>query len=132
MDEPALAAWCRFLASETDQELEALAMQHPILKEAKDALDRLSADPEARERAERRELELKLYEYGIATIRAEERIEGRAEGKQQTLLRLLALKFGDLPSAVQARAAAASESELDLWLERLLFAETLEAVFGSN
>jgi hypothetical protein len=132
MDEPALAAWCRFLAAETDQELEALAMQHPILKEAKDALDRLSADPEARERAERREIELKLYEYGIATIRAEERGEGRAEGKQQTLLRLLAVKFGELPSEVHARAAGASESELDLWLERLLFADTLEAVFGSR
>lgn len=136
MDEPALAAWCRFLAAETDQELEALAMQHPILKEAKEALDRLSADPEARERAERREIELKLYEYGIATIRAAERIEGRAEGraegKQQTLLRLLAVKFNHLPSEVPARAAAASEAELDLWLERLLFADTLEAVFSGS
>ena len=126
MDEPALAAWCRFLAAETDEQLEALAMQYPILKEAKDALEKLSADPEARERAERREIELKLYEYGAATIRA----EGRAEGKQQTFLRQLALKFGELPPEVQARAATATEHDLDLWLERLLFADALETVFA--
>jgi hypothetical protein len=51
--------------------------------------------------------------FGIATIRAEGRGEGRAEGKQQTLLRQLAVKFGELPSEVHARAATASESELD-------------------
>jgi predicted transposase/invertase (TIGR01784 family) len=132
-DEPALAAWCRFLSAETDEQLEALAMQHPILKEAKDALEKLSADPEARERAARREIELKLYEYGVAKIRAEERAEGRAEGreegKRQTLLRLLAVKFRDLPSEVATRVAAASEADLDRWLERLLSADALEAIF---
>ena len=51
-------------------------MQYPILKEPKDALEKLSADPEARKRAERREIELKLYQYGAATIRAEGRVEG--------------------------------------------------------
>jgi predicted transposase/invertase (TIGR01784 family) len=129
IDEPALAAWCRFLSAETDEELEALAMQYPILKEAKDALDRLSADPEARERAERREIELKLYEYGARTIREEGREEGRSEGKQQTLLRQLAIKFGELPSEVEARTMAATERDLDLWLESLLSAPTLDAVF---
>jgi flagellar biosynthesis/type III secretory pathway protein FliH len=124
-------------------------MQYPILKEAKDALEKLSADPEARERAERREIELKLYEYGAATLRAEGRAEGllegraegllegraeglsegRAHGKVQTLLRLLARKFGELPSEVHARAATGSERDLDRWLERLLTAEALDAVF---
>jgi hypothetical protein len=128
MDEPALAAWCRFLAAETDEELEALAMQHPILKDAKEALDKLSADPETREQAERREIELKLYEYGAAKLRA----EGRAEGKQSALLELLTIKFGELPSVVQTRLEAATEVELDLWLKRLLSAGTLEAVFGDR
>jgi len=136
MDEPALAAWCRFLAAETDEELEALAMQHPILKDAKDALEKLSADPEAREQAERREIELKLYEYGAATIRAEGRAEGRtegrAEGKQSALLELLTVKFGELPPVVQTRLEAATEGDLDLWLKRLLTAKTLEAVFGGG
>lgn len=130
MDEPALAAWSRFLAAETDEQLEALAMQYPILKDAKDALEKLSADPEARERAERREVELKLYEYGVATIRTEERLEGRSEGKQQTLLRQLAIKFGEVPSEVRMLAASATEVDLDRWLERLLFADSLDAVFA--
>jgi len=93
-------------------------MQYPILKDAKDALDKLSADPDARERAERREIELKLYEYGAATLRAEGRVEGRAEGrlegKQSALLGLLTSKFGDLPSVVETRLAIATEVELDL------------------
>jgi predicted transposase/invertase (TIGR01784 family) len=127
IDEPALAAWCRFLAAETDDELEALAMQHPILKDAKDALDKLSADPDARERAERREIELKLYEYGAARVRA----EGRLEGKQSLLLRQLTRKFGDLPSVVQTRLATANDVDLDLWSDRMLSADTLEAVFSS-
>lgn len=128
MDEPALAAWCRFLAAETDEELEALAMQYPILKDAKDALDKLSADPDARERAERREIELKLYEYGATTIRA----EGRLEGKRSGLLGQLTTKFGDLSSEVQTRLAIATERELDLWFKRVLSAETLDAVFRSG
>ena len=136
MDEPALAAWCRFLAAETDEELEALAMQHPILKDAKDALEKLSADPDARERAERREIELKLYEYGAAIVRAEGRVEGRAEGrlegKQSALLGQLTTKFGDLPSVVQTRLAIATEVDLDRWLKRLLSADTLEAVFSTG
>lgn len=127
MDEPALAAWCRFLAAETDDELEALAMQHPILKDAKDALDRLSADPDTRERAERREIELKLYEYGAALVRA----EGRVEGKRSSLLVLLSTKFGDLPPAVQTQLAAGTEADLDLWFKRALSTETLDAVFSS-
>jgi predicted transposase/invertase (TIGR01784 family) len=128
IDEPALAAWCRFLSAETDDELETLAMQHPILKDAKEALDKLSADPDARERAERREIELKLYEYGAAIVRA----EGRLEGKRSVLLSQLSTKFGELPSGLQPRLATATEADLDLWLKRLLSADTLEAVLSSE
>jgi predicted transposase/invertase (TIGR01784 family) len=128
-DEPALAAWCRFLSADTDEELEALAMQHPILKEAKDALDQLSADPDARERAARREIELKLWEYGIAQVREEARAEGKAEGKAELLLRLLAIKFGEVPTDVAARLARATDDELLRWSERMLAADSIGAVF---
>lgn len=124
-DEPKLAACCRFLSAETDEQLEVLAMQYPILKEAKDALEQLSADPETRERAARREIELKLYEYGAALLRE----EGRAEGKRQSLLELLTFKFGELPAEAQARVAAGREADVKLWLERVLTAQTLAAIF---
>ena len=107
-------------------EREALAMQHPILKDAKDALDKLSADPETLERVERREIELKLHEYGAALLRE----QGRSEGKRQTLLRLLAIKFGELPPEPVSRIATASEADLELWLERLLSATALDSVFS--
>ncbi|MES1183871.1 MAG: hypothetical protein ABUL60_08640 [Myxococcales bacterium] len=115
-------------------------MQYPILKDAKDALEKLSADPEARERAERREIELKLYEYGAATIRAEGRVEGRAEGrvegrfegKQRALLDLLTLKFGVVPLEARTRLDTATESDLDFWIKRVLSAERLDAVFRND
>ena len=55
-DEPSLVAWGRFLVATADDDLETLAMENPVLKQAKDALERLSADPEARLRAEQREI----------------------------------------------------------------------------
>jgi len=93
-------------------------------------LDKLSADPETLERVERREIELKLHEYGAALMREQGRSEGRSEGKRQTLLRLLAIKFGELPPEPVSRIATASEADLDLWLERLLSANALDSVFA--
>ena len=44
------------------------------------------------------------------------------------LSKQLVLTFGDLPQAVQARLASASIGEIELWAERVLFANTLEQV----
>ena len=54
--------------------------------------------------------------------------EGQLEGRAAMLSRLLQLKFGDLPETLQQRLAQASEAELDLWAERILFADSLEQV----
>ncbi len=145
-DEPAVAAWCRFLSAETDSEREALAMQHPILKDAKDALDRLSTDPDALEAAERRESELWFYEHNLAHERErarnegrdegraegrnEGRAEGRNEGKREALRRLLSLKFRELSPAHQARIAAGTDADLDRWLDRCVTQPTLDAIFS--
>ena len=119
--------------------MEKLAMEHPVLKQAKDALDRLSADPEARERAEQREMALLTYEAGLAKARRDAKAEGKAEGKAEAraearveLLReLLALKFGELPPQAAQRLVSASEAELRRWSERVLSAESLDAVFAA-
>jgi predicted transposase/invertase (TIGR01784 family) len=124
-DEPALARWCRFLAADADEELEVLAMEDPILREAKEALEKMSADPEMRERAERLELEMKFYQIGLA----KERAQGRLEGKGGLLVQLLGGKFGALSPPVTERIASATEADLDRWFERLLSASTLDAVF---
>jgi predicted transposase/invertase (TIGR01784 family) len=124
-DEPNLTAWATFLAATTDEELTALAMENPVLKQAKDALDRLSADPAARDRAEQREMALLTYEAGLAKVRR----EGREEGKAELLHHLLTIKFGALPGDVTARFANASSAELLRWSERVLTADTLAGVF---
>jgi flagellar biosynthesis/type III secretory pathway protein FliH len=120
-------------------------MENPVLKQAKDALERLSADPESRVRAEQREMALISYELGLSAARREgiergrvegiergrvEGIErGRVEGKAELLQRLLATKFGTLPTGTMARLASASDAELADWADRILTAGTLESVF---
>jgi flagellar biosynthesis/type III secretory pathway protein FliH len=107
-------------------------MEHPVLKQAKEALEKLSADPEARLRAEQRETALLLYNLDIGTSReegkAEGKAEGRAEGKAEALRRLMALRFGALPDAVLQQISTAGETKLELWLERLLSASSLDEV----
>ena len=127
-DEPELVLWARFLSADTDDELELLAMNHPVLKQATDALDRLGADPQARMLAEQRELALISYHLDMNKVRAEGRAEGKAEGKAETLRTLLTLKFGQVPDAALLRLATADEASLDRWLERVLTADTLDAV----
>jgi hypothetical protein len=100
-------------------------MEDPILKETKEALEKMSADPEMRERAERLELEMKFYQIGLA----QERAQGRHEGKVSVLVQLLSGKFGALATSIAERIASAAEPELNRWFERLLSATTLDTVF---
>jgi uncharacterized membrane protein YidH (DUF202 family) len=49
-------------------------------------------------------------------------------GEARVLERLLRLKFGELPDAVQARLAQADEATLLAWSERVLSATSLAEV----
>jgi predicted transposase/invertase (TIGR01784 family) len=157
-DEPSLMGWCRFLSATQDEELELLATQDPMLKQAKHALEQLSADPVARLQAEHREMSLLMWEASAAKGREEGREEGRAEGREEGraegreegraegreegraegqsqaklawLQKLLALKFGALPPEVVHRLSQAPEASLDEWSERLIVASTLDDVFA--
>jgi predicted transposase/invertase (TIGR01784 family) len=120
-DEPTLVAWGRFLTATADEDLETLAMENPVLKQAKDALERLSADPESRVRAEQREMALVSYELDLSAA--------RREGRVELLVRLLTVKFGTLPTGIAARVASASDGELVNWADRVLSATTLDSVF---
>ena len=71
-------------------------------------------------------LERRAIERGIQI--GEDR--GRSEGRSAMLARLLQLKFGELPDEVRQRLDQASETELDAWAERILFADSIEKVFG--
>ncbi len=58
--------------------------------------------------------------------------EGRTEGKSETLARLLERRFGPPPDEVRSRIAGAGLEQLDRWLDAVLDAPTLDAVFGSD
>ena len=66
------------------------------------------------------------------SMRDQERSEGRTEALRDNLAKLTTAKFGLLPQAIQTEIHRASADELELWLERLLFAEKLQDVFGDN
>ncbi len=69
---------------------------------------------------------------GLAEGEARGEARGRAEGEAKSLMRLLVKRFGPLPQPVIAQIAAGSIEELDRWVDRVLDAPTLEAVFGER
>ena len=52
--------------------------------------------------------------------------QGKAEGRMELVLKLLALRFGPLTEAAQARIRSAQDAHLDAVAERFLTARTLE------
>lgn len=62
--------------------------------------------------------------------RDEGRDEGRVEALRGVVLKQLRLKFRRLPRAIAQRVASAPAAELERWSERVLFASTLDEVFG--
>ena len=58
------------------------------------------------------------------------RNEGLEIGQRQVVLRLLSKKFGQVPGAAQLRVQDARPAELDVWVERVLSAATIEQVFA--
>ena len=52
--------------------------------------------------------------------------QGKAEGRVEIILKLLAVRFGLLTEAVQARVHSARDAQLDAVAERVLTAQTLE------
>lgn len=55
--------------------------------------------------------------------------KGRHDGKALVLQKLLVQRFGALPADVSARLETASAERLDAWVDRVLIADTLDAVF---
>jgi predicted transposase YdaD len=67
-----------------------------------------------------------------AEWKAEGQAEGRAEGRAEALLSILERRFGPLPEGARVRVAAATASEVDVWLDRVIDSPTLDAVIGAT
>lgn len=57
--------------------------------------------------------------------------EGIAEGEGRVLLKLLGQKFGELPARVVETVRAADVSAVDVWIDRVLTAHSLDEVFAA-
>lgn len=84
-EEPADVLWGRFLTAKTDAEREQLAKQDPIFRRAKEALEELSADPQARLLAERRAAALRMHHVELAMTREEGEARGIELGEARGL-----------------------------------------------
>lgn len=69
---------------------------------------------------------------GEAKGKAEGKAEGMAEGKVELVLKQLALRFGQLSDSAVERVRAATTENLDVFAERVLTAQTLAEVLGSD
>jgi len=117
--------WGRFFRATTDEELEKLAMADPDMNAAKQALDRLSADPKAQQLAEDRELAIWNYKR---TVQLAEQ-QGKAEALRDVLAKLLTLKFGKISEEVRDRIQSAHETEVLRWTEGVLSAPSVDSIF---
>ena len=78
-----LSRWARFLRASTPEELEELAREDPVMNTAKNALEELSQDPEARRIARDRETAVLMHRHLMAAAREEWLAEGRTEGRTE-------------------------------------------------
>ena len=58
------------------------------------------------------------------------KLQGRQEGEALALQRLLARRFGEVSPSVLDKIATASNEQIEAWLDRVLDATTLDAVFA--
>jgi len=103
---------------------------------AYDAVDRRAIEAAlARAPDEQREAVMSVMaqerEQGRVEGRAEGRAEGEATGKAKTLLRLLDRRFHNIPEAYRTRVLAANADQLDTWIDAVLDAESIDAIFGA-
>ncbi len=88
------------------------------------ALRRAGTDPETVE-----EVMGTAAQIWMEQGRTEGKAAGIAEGKADTFLRQARLKFGELASLQVERVRSASSEQLDTWLDALITAEDIDAVF---
>ncbi len=74
----------------------------------------------------------RLIEKGRKQGRQEGERKGRTDGARRVLAKLLQLKFGALDETTETLLQAASLEELEVWSERVLTAESLDAVFQDD
>ena len=73
-----------------------------------------------------------LIQRGVERGLEKGREQGLEQGERKTLLKQLRSKFGPVSDAAAGRVNAAGVAQLDVWLERVLTAQTLEDVLDDG
>ena len=81
----AVEDWATFLATDDHEVRRRLAMHNPDVKEANEALERLSQDPEAQRLAQQRTDELRLAMHERTIFARKQREKGLEDGRKQGL-----------------------------------------------
>lgn len=71
-----------------------------------------------------------LLNQGIQRGIEQGREQGREQGQQALFLRMLHRKFADVPADIVRKVEAADVDHLGRWVERILFASTLDEIFA--
>ena len=139
-DAPPLARLAQILLRELRgaQSLEFLAEHADLFNAVTDAEDRAAtfsyilevggAEPETVRQSLGRGVRPDVRE-AVMTAAERLRAEGRLAERRETLLRLLRLRFGEVPQAVVERVQKAKADSLARWLDRFATVETLPQVF---
>jgi hypothetical protein len=72
---------------------------------------------------------LDLIRQGRVEGEARGRVEGEAKGEAKALIRLAVRRFGPMPGDVRDRIMSADATTIENWLDRLMDAPTLDAMF---
>lgn len=71
------------------------------------------------------------YISSVERYRTEQaQLQGKVEGMQGMLGRLLKRHFGEIPAIIEARIKNASGEQIDTWFDRAIAAKSLDEVFG--
>ena len=107
--------------------------QPDTLPKAFERANEAALSPEELDLQIRRHIFIQDQRGALSKAKSEGWREGMAAGMQQgsmrTLQRQLARRFGLVPPEITARIAAASPEDVEIWLDRILDAPTLDDVF---
>lgn len=107
-----LERWARFLSAQTPEELEALAREDPMMNTARNALERLSSDPEAQCLAEERETALLMHQHYMASAFEAGEAKGELKERRETVRSLCRVLGVSLDEARAERLLRLDAAEL--------------------
>ncbi len=112
-----LRRWARFFSAKKEEEFEKLTKEDSIMREAKDALERISNLPEWCNAAALRQRALDGYWIEMTAA--------REEGEAKALLRVLERRFGSVSPCLHDQIMKADIGDIEKWLDCAIDASTV-------